>query len=76
MMGGMVMDRVRQTGIAVEDVKLRHFEEAFTSQHWMMRVYKVLPPQQVERPSGATARRAARQKRVGVSGGSGAGKSA
>jgi dolichyl-diphosphooligosaccharide--protein glycosyltransferase len=67
MMGGMVMDRVRQTGVGVEDVKLRHFEEAFTSQHWMMRVYKVLPPSAVDRPVGTTARRAARQKRIGGS---------
>jgi dolichyl-diphosphooligosaccharide---protein glycosyltransferase len=74
MMGGMVMDRVRQTGIGVEDVKLRHFEEAFTSQHWMMRVYKVLPPSAVDRPQGLTARRAARQKRSG--GGSSSPKSA
>jgi dolichyl-diphosphooligosaccharide---protein glycosyltransferase len=62
MMGGVVVDRVRQTGIGVEDIKLRHFEEAFTSQHWMMRVYKVLPEKALERPAGTAARRAARQK--------------
>lgn len=62
MMGGAVMDRVRQTGIGVEDIKLRHFEEAFTSQHWMMRVYKVLPQPALEKPAGTAARRAARQK--------------
>jgi len=60
--GGAVMDRVRQTGIGVEDIKLRHFEEAFTSQHWMMRVYKVLPQPALEKPAGTAARRAARKK--------------
>lgn len=62
MMGGAVTDRVRQTGIGVEDIRLRHFEEAFTSQHWMMRVYRVLPQSALERPAGTAARRAARTR--------------
>jgi dolichyl-diphosphooligosaccharide--protein glycosyltransferase len=35
------MDRVRGSEIGLKDFSLRYFEEAFTSQHWMMRVYKV-----------------------------------
>jgi len=35
------MDRVRGTEIGLKDFSLRYFEEVFTSQHWMMRVYKV-----------------------------------
>ena len=34
-------DRVRNTPIGVTDVKLRYFEEVFTSEHWMVRIYAV-----------------------------------
>jgi dolichyl-diphosphooligosaccharide--protein glycosyltransferase len=34
-------DRVRNTEIGVTDVKLRYFEEVFTSEHWMVRIYKL-----------------------------------
>lgn len=34
-------DRVRNTVIGKQDVQLKYFEEAFTSQHWMVRIYKV-----------------------------------
>jgi len=36
------MDRVRNTRFGKPDIQLKYFEEAFTSQHWMLRVYKVL----------------------------------
>eukprot|EP01023_Acetabularia_acetabulum_P012877 TRINITY_DN16075_c0_g1_i4.p1 TRINITY_DN16075_c0_g1~~TRINITY_DN16075_c0_g1_i4.p1 ORF type:complete len:499 (+),score=99.11 TRINITY_DN16075_c0_g1_i4:346-1842(+) len=35
------MDRVRNTVIGKQDIKLRYFEEVFTSEHWMIRIYKV-----------------------------------
>eukprot|EP01025_Chloroclados_australasicus_P036448 TRINITY_DN3714_c0_g3_i2.p1 TRINITY_DN3714_c0_g3~~TRINITY_DN3714_c0_g3_i2.p1 ORF type:complete len:747 (-),score=99.69 TRINITY_DN3714_c0_g3_i2:376-2616(-) len=35
------MDRVRGTRIGKQDIKLRYFEEVFTSEHWMIRIYKV-----------------------------------
>ena len=35
------MDRVRGAEIGLKDFSLRYFEEVFTSQHWMMRVYRV-----------------------------------
>ena len=35
------MDRVRGTLIGQPDVSLKYFEEVFTSQHWMMRIYRV-----------------------------------
>ena len=34
-------DRVRGAEIGLKDFSLKYFEEAFTSQHWMMRVYTV-----------------------------------
>ncbi|CAD7701817.1 unnamed protein product [Ostreobium quekettii] len=34
-------DRVRNAVIGKMDVKLKYFEEAFTSEHWMVRIYKV-----------------------------------
>lgn len=36
------MDRVRNTKFGNPDVKLTHFQEVFTSKHWMLRIYKVL----------------------------------
>eukprot|EP00899_Mesostigma_viride_P011894 jgi/Mesvir1/20705/Mv14903-RA.2 len=35
-------DRVRGTEIGRKNFKLKYFEEAFTSSHWMVRIYKVL----------------------------------
>lgn len=38
-------DRVRQTEVsAAKTIKLKHFEEAFTSEHWMVRIYRVKKP--------------------------------
>jgi dolichyl-diphosphooligosaccharide--protein glycosyltransferase len=37
-------DRVRNCQIGLMDYKLKYFEEVYTSEHWMMRVYRVLPP--------------------------------
>ncbi len=34
-------DRVRQTEIGLKDFKLNYFEEVFTSEHWMVRIYRV-----------------------------------
>ena len=35
-------DRVRNVEIGVQDIKLRYFEEVFTTEHWMVRIYRVL----------------------------------
>jgi len=35
-------DRVRNTEIGRKDFKLTHVEEAYTSEHWLVRIYKVL----------------------------------
>jgi len=37
-------DRVREVEIGNKDVSLTHLEEAYTSEHWLVRIYKVLPP--------------------------------
>lgn len=34
-------DRTRNAEIGNKDIKLRHLEEAFTSEHWLVRIYKV-----------------------------------
>ena len=33
-------DRVRGTEVGVKDIKLTHIEEVFTSEHWMVRIYR------------------------------------
>ncbi len=37
------MDRVRNAVIGKMDFKLKYFEECFTSEHWMVRIYRVRP---------------------------------
>ncbi|CAL0322162.1 unnamed protein product [Lupinus luteus] len=41
---GKAFDRVRQTEIGKKHFKLTHFEEVFTTHHWMVRLYKLKPP--------------------------------
>ena len=36
-------DSVRRTVIGNKNFKLKHFEEAFTSERWLVRIYRVLP---------------------------------
>ncbi|XP_021807120.1 dolichyl-diphosphooligosaccharide--protein glycosyltransferase subunit STT3A [Prunus avium] len=41
---GKGFDRVRRTEIGNKYFKLTHFEEVFTTHHWMVRIYKLKPP--------------------------------
>lgn len=41
--GGKGFDRVRRTEIGKKYFKLTHFEEVFTTHHWMVRIYKLKP---------------------------------
>jgi len=36
-------DRTRNTEIGNKDIKLTHLEEAYTTEHWLVRIYKVKP---------------------------------
>ncbi|EIE25593.1 STT3 subunit of Oligosaccharyl transferase [Coccomyxa subellipsoidea C-169] len=40
--GQLGFDRVRNVQIGKMDVSLEYFEEVFTSEHWMVRIYRVL----------------------------------
>ncbi|XP_024011773.1 dolichyl-diphosphooligosaccharide--protein glycosyltransferase subunit STT3A isoform X1 [Eutrema salsugineum] len=40
---GKGFDRVRRTEIGKKNFKLTHFDEVFTSHHWMVRIYKLKP---------------------------------
>lgn len=35
---------MRNVEIARKDVQLEHMEEAFTSEHWIVRIYKLKEP--------------------------------
>ncbi|KAJ6801701.1 dolichyl-diphosphooligosaccharide--protein glycosyltransferase subunit STT3A [Iris pallida] len=41
---GKGFDRVRRTEIGRKHFKLTHFEEVFTTHHWMVRIYKLKSP--------------------------------
>lgn len=43
-MDGKGYDRVRRTEIGKKVTKLTHFEEVFTTHHWMVRIYKLKSP--------------------------------
>merc|ERR1712176_1491695 len=34
-------DRTRNVEIGVKDINLKHIEEAFTTEHWLVRIYRV-----------------------------------
>ena len=38
------LDRARNAIIGKQDIKLRHFEEVYTTEHWMVRIYKLKEP--------------------------------
>lgn len=42
-------DRVRNTEIGNKKVVLNHLEEAYTTEHWLVRIYKVSKPQNHDR---------------------------
>lgn len=37
-------DRVRGYEIGLKDYELQHLDEAFTSEHWIVRIFKVKRP--------------------------------
>merc|ERR1712088_547603 len=38
---GQVYDRTRNTAVGVKNIKLKHLEEAYTSENWLVRIYRV-----------------------------------
>lgn len=42
--GGDRYDRARGVEIGNKDIKLEYLEEAFTTSNWIVRIYKVKPP--------------------------------
>lgn len=61
-------DRVRNTNIGVPDISLKYFEEVYTTEHWMVRIYK-LKDQPSRNVHADTSRRGRNQlKRVSPSG--------
>ena len=43
-------DTVRDVAIGNRDFKLKHFEEAYTTERWLVRIYRVLPLAQMDPP--------------------------
>ncbi|KAI3771446.1 hypothetical protein L6452_02610 [Arctium lappa] len=63
--GGKGYDRVRRTEIGKKHFKLTHFEEVFTTQHWMVRIYKLKPER--NRIRGKTKKYRSKSRRTGSS---------
>ncbi|PHT52094.1 Dolichyl-diphosphooligosaccharide--protein glycosyltransferase subunit STT3A [Capsicum baccatum] len=69
---GKGFDRVRRTEIGKKHFKLTHFEEVFTTHHWMVRIYKLKPPKNrlrgktkksKSKPTSTLSKRSATQKK-------------
>jgi len=43
-------DRTRNAVIGNKDISLTYLEEAYTTQHWLVRVYRVKKPDEFNRP--------------------------
>ena len=48
-------DSVRQAVIGLKNFKLTYFEEAYTSERWLVRIYKVLPLSELHKPLEVSA---------------------
>jgi len=59
-MDGKGFDRVRRTEIGRKQFKLTHFEEVFTTHHWMVRIYKL--KEQKNRVRGKIKRKTGKSK--------------
>jgi len=44
----MGWDSVRKTQVGDKDIKLKYFQEAYTTDHWLLRIYKVLPEAEMD----------------------------
>ncbi|KAA3674375.1 dolichyl-diphosphooligosaccharide---protein glycosyltransferase [Paragonimus westermani] len=49
-------DRTRSVEIGKKNIQLDYLEEAFTSEHWLVRIYRVKPPKNVPRLKRARRR--------------------
>lgn len=58
-------DRTRNAIIGNKDFELEHLEEAYTTEHWLVRIYKVKQP--VNRLKVAPANRVVKRKKVFIS---------
>ena len=47
---GMAQDRVRGAQVNTRDIRLDTLEEAYTTEHWIVRLYKVKKPDVLGRP--------------------------
>ncbi|KAL2229013.1 dolichyl-diphosphooligosaccharide--protein glycosyltransferase subunit STT3A [Sesamum indicum] len=67
---GRGFDRVRHTEIGKKYFKLTHFEEVFTTHHWMVRIYKLKSPR--NRVRGKTKKSKSKSTSTSISRRSGA----
>ncbi|CAA2967479.1 dolichyl-diphosphooligosaccharide--glycosyltransferase subunit STT3A [Olea europaea subsp. europaea] len=63
---GKGFDRVRNTEIGKKYFKLTHFEEVFTTHHWMVRIFKLKPPKNRIRGKTKKAKSKTSSKRSGT----------
>ena len=62
-------DRTRSAVIGNKNIKLKYLEEAYTTEHWLVRVYRVKKPDEFNRPEVSKPKAAKSRKfskKVGV----------
>ena len=50
-------DRTRSAVIGNKNIKLKYLEEAYTTEHWLVRIYRVKKPDEFNRPELASPRK-------------------
>jgi len=55
-------DRTRNTVIGNKNIELTYLEEAYTSEHWLVRIYRVKKPWEFNRPRIARSARKIKTK--------------
>lgn len=43
-------DSVRKATVGIKKIKLKHFQEVYTTDHWLLRIYKLLDPPEMDPP--------------------------
>ncbi|XP_045606942.1 dolichyl-diphosphooligosaccharide--protein glycosyltransferase subunit STT3B isoform X1 [Procambarus clarkii] len=57
-------DRTRNTVIGNKDFKLTYLEEAYTTEHWLVRIYRVKKPDEFNRPRIPVSQRKVKRRNV------------
>ncbi|KAB7506784.1 Dolichyl-diphosphooligosaccharide--protein glycosyltransferase subunit STT3B [Armadillidium nasatum] len=59
-------DRTRNAIIGNKDIRLKYLEEAYTTEHWLVRIYRVKKPDEFNRPKIPHSKRVVKNRKIQV----------